>query len=630
MSLGIDPNSYANYHEIEITDLRPNLTADFARKFLYGYTDITAVTKHSNVAYLDLDMRGLAIESVQDLDVFEKSPPNSYLHYTIPRNHTIGAQLRIPVPADKQNKGDVVRVRVNYSTSELSGGIQWFEPNQTAGKKHPFMYTQFQAILARTMIPCQDTPAVKHPYTMTVTVPDPLIAACSGRMISEPQRNAEKGTITYVFHQAVKIPSYLIALAIGALKREQIGPRSFVWCEQEQVEAAKDEFSQTESFLQAAEYICGMEYKWGTYDLLVLPGAFPYGGMENPNLTFISASLITGNKELTDVIAHEITHSWSGNLVTNSSWPDFWLNEGFTMYIERLILMRVAEQKEKGTGIKVRDFQACLGYGELISTVKSLQESPELTRLAPDMRGIDPDDAFSRIPYEKGCLLLLYLESLVASDKSESINLMMEWLRDYFVSFKEQSITNQQMIAHFTKRFPNVNIDWNEWLYGEGLGPWNPMKYLDQTMNKDAQALADKWMKSGDVVNQVNKSDLEWEPAQTMVFLDHMLNDGGAVSHSVIKQLDDVYQFSKSKNVEISVRFLKLALENGYTDILPVIEDFVSKHGRSVYLRPIYKQLIVLSQQGKLKLDQVKSIYQKNRSYYHSVIRNTFDAQLAH
>jgi leukotriene-A4 hydrolase len=252
------------------------------------------------------------------------------------------------------------------------------------GKNHPFMYTQFQAILARSMIPCQDTPAVKSPYTMTVTVKAPLVAACSGAQVSATQ-NEQDGTITYVFHQNMPIPSYLIALACGALERGQIGPRSYVWCERELMDASKHEFSETEDFLKAAEKICGMEYLWGSYDLLVLPGAFPYGGMENPSLTFVNSSLITGNKELTDVIAHEITHSWSGNLVTNSSWPDFWLNEGFTMYIERLILREIAENKEKGTGNQVRDFCACLGYGELISTVKSLKDEPELTRLAPGM-----------------------------------------------------------------------------------------------------------------------------------------------------------------------------------------------------------------------------------------------------
>ncbi|KAL0481959.1 leukotriene-A4 hydrolase [Acrasis kona] len=460
---------------------------------------------------------------------------------------------------------------------------------------------------------------------MSVTVADPLVAACSGAEHCKPVKDESKGTIKYVFHQPVPIPSYLIALAVGALKRESIGPRSFVWCEQEQLEAAKDEFSQTECFLKAAEDICGMEYKWGTYDLLVLPGAFPYGGMENPNLTFISASLITGNKELTDVIAHEITHSWSGNLVTNSSWPDFWLNEGFTMYIERLILMKVAEQNEKGTGMKVRDFQACLGYGELTSAVRSLQSTPELTKLAPDMRGIDPDDAFSRIPYEKGCLLLLYLEHLVGG-----VQPMIDWLRKYFVEFQRQSITNKQMIHHFEQHFPNVKVDWNTWLYEEGMGPWNPMSYLDQTMNKQTQALVDKWTVDGANDIDANASDIKWDPAQTMVFLDNLANGGKKLGHDVIKKLDEVYEFSKSKNVEISVRFLRLALENEYVDVLPVVEDFVSKHGRSVYLKPLYGELILLSDKKLVDKQKVKDIYQKNRSYYHSVIRNAFDAKLAH
>jgi leukotriene-A4 hydrolase len=336
----------------------------------------------------------------------------------------------------------------------------------------------------------------------------------------------------------------------------------------------------------------------------------------------VNSSLITGNRELTDVIAHEITHSWSGNLVTNSSWPDFWLNEGFTMYIERLILRAVAEKKEPGTGDKTRDFAACLGYGELISTVNSLKEQPELTKLIPDMRGIDPDDAFSRIPYEKGCLLLIYLESRVGG-----ISKMIPWLHKYFATFARQSIDTADMIKSFEDHFgKELNIDWDTWLYGTGRGPWNPMEYLDQTWNKNAQSLANKWLQqNGD---GASPNDIKWDAALTMVFLDNILNSEQKLSAETLQKLNTTYQLSESKNVEVLWRYLRICLQSEHLQALPDVEKFVSIHGRGVYVKSLYKHLIDLAEAGVLPKDKVKQIYQKNRLFYHSVIRNAFDSQL--
>jgi leukotriene-A4 hydrolase len=239
------------------------------------------------------------------------------------------------------------------------------------------------------------------------------------------------------------------------------------------------------------------------------------------------------------------------------------------------------------------------------------------------MKGIDPDDAFSRIPYEKGCLLLIYLESRVGG-----IDNMIEWLHKYFRQFARQSIDNAQMIQHFEEHFgKQYNIDWNTWLYGEGLGPWNPMEYLDQTLNKRTQALSQLWLEKGGEGASAN--DIKWDATMTMVFLDNLINDGRKIDNQVLKKLDVTYQLSQNKNVEVLVRYLRLCLANDFIDIMPDVEKFVARHGRGVYVKPLYKQFIELADKGVLEKARVKEIYQKNRSYYHSVIRNMFDAALA-
>ena len=349
--LGPDSHSYANFPDVSIQHLSLNYTVDFNRKILHGFTDYTAKIHVANTDKITLDFRGVAIEQVFILE----NNKETKLSFTVPTEHPVlGHCLQITIPKDKQVLDSQFVFRVYSSSTEASGGIQWFEPCQTLGKKYPFMYSQFEAILARTMFPCQDTPAVKAPYEIKVTVPAPLVAACSGSLAGKTEQEHivfpnEHPTkfITYHFVQKIPIPSYLIAIAVGALERGQIGPRSYVWCEKEILEAAKNEYSDTEKFLQAGEKICGIPYSWGTYDLLMLPGAFPYGGMENPNLTFLNSCLISGDKSLVDVVAHEITHSWAGNLITNSNWNDFFLNEGFTMYIERLILGECFDEEHK-------------------------------------------------------------------------------------------------------------------------------------------------------------------------------------------------------------------------------------------------------------------------------------------
>lgn len=616
--LGEDVHSYSNFSEILITHIYPHLYVDFNRHIVHGYTDLTVEKKKENVSVLRLDTKGLAIEYASVVSDNKETP----LPWTIPQYHAaLGSCLQVDISTVSAK---TFVVRISYSTSPtLSGGIQWFKPEQTKGKDHPFVYTQFEAILARTMIPCQDIPAVKAPYTIEVTCPSPLVVACSGTMVgtavsSKPYDNQE--WLTYKFDQKMPIPSYLIAMACGAIKRKSIGPNSGVWAEEPLLDEAAHEFAGTEQFLETAQKVAGLEYVplWSHYDLLILPGAFPYGGMENPCLTFVSSSLITGDRQLVDVVAHEIAHSWSGNLVSNSTWSDFWLNEGFTMYLERLILGELHGEKH-------RHLHALLGYQDLQKTITELKGKPEFTKLRPDMTGIDPDDAFGRVPYEKGFLLLLQLEVLVGGKDR-----MTEWLRKYFADFARKSLNTDQMVEHFTRFFPDVKVDWNMWFYGTGLPTsFDPMAVLDKTFSQ-CEALAAKWKAGGE---GASKKDLEWDSAQTMCFIDILINENAKLSADTLKKMQDVYHFSETRNVEILIRWIMLNLNNqNVSYIFPVIEDFVSKHGRGVYLKPIYNTLVHLSTPeggAHVALGEVKRIYQKNMSFYHSVITNTFNKILA-
>jgi len=301
VKLGADIHSYANFQQIRCSHLYLSLSVDFTRKIFHGYVDLDFKVLEDNVKEILLDSKNLAIERVEDRDA-----PDAAVLHTLPTHHpALGIALRIPI--DKEVKKDSeVHYRVYYSTTPSSAGIQWFEPAQTAGKKHPYVYTQGEAILARTLLPCQDTPSVKAPYDIKVTCPSPLVVACSGAQKAGPVIE-DDGRLSYEFTQVNPIPAYLIAIVCGALKRAPIGPRSHVWTEKEYLDAAVHEFSEdTEKFITTGENITGVPYEWGLYDVVVLPGAFPYGGMENPNLTFLSASLLAGDRSLTNVVAHEV------------------------------------------------------------------------------------------------------------------------------------------------------------------------------------------------------------------------------------------------------------------------------------------------------------------------------------
>eukprot|EP00697_Spironema_sp_BW2_P004061 gnl/Spiro4/15473_TR8329_c0_g1_i1.p1 gnl/Spiro4/15473_TR8329_c0_g1~~gnl/Spiro4/15473_TR8329_c0_g1_i1.p1 ORF type:complete len:631 (-),score=182.25 gnl/Spiro4/15473_TR8329_c0_g1_i1:100-1947(-) len=607
MSHPLCPHSFAS-GDVRVTNYDINVTVDFKRRVINGFTDVTAEVNEDGARFLNLDGKAIGIESVLNLDT------NEIVLFTIPASSSIGFHLQIPL-ASPGVKGRVVRFRIHSSTTPQSGGIQWLSAEQTTGKKHPFMFTQFEAILARTMIPCQDTPAVKTPYTISVTCPSPLVAACSGIAVGDRVLN-DDGSITYSYRQTNPIPAYLIAIVCGKIAKAQVGPRSSVWSEPELLEKCVHEFSaETESFVAAGEHITGVSYDWGVYDMVILPGSFPYGGMENPNLTFLNAALLAGDRSLTNVVAHEITHSWAGNYVTNSSWTDFWLNEGFTVYIERLILGHVRHSEA------YRHFEALCGYNDLIKTVERYGATHEFTKLQPNLTGIDPDDAFSKIPYEKGSLFLLYLETQIVG----SVDLMKQWLHSYFTTFRNRSLSTADMRAHFLKFFEGKvsklgQIDWDAWLHAPGLPAFDPNTVLDRSLTVGCHALADKWIKHGG--EGTSPSDLNgFQAKQIMFFLDLILTTPGVMpfAHNLLEKLDQTYNLSSSTNVETSFRWLMLALSSNYTAVLPAVAAFLAKNGRGLYVRPMFAVLNTVDHAFAVR------VYHENHSFYHSVIHSMYD-----
>lgn len=615
-SLGDDVHSYSNFLQVRTTNISLNLQVDFSRKIFYGFVDFDFEVLKDDVDSVLLDAKSLAIENVTE------SETNSPLLWTLSKHDkSLGLCLNIPLQK-KYAKGSTIKLTVCYSTTQASAGIQWFDPSQTSGKKHPFVYTQCQAILARTLLPCQDTPSVKSPYSVRVTCPSPLVACCSGTLISGPTFE-EDGRLTYHYKQDNPIPSYLIAIVCGALVKSKVGPRSSVWCEKELAQKAVHEFSEdTEKFIEAGEDITGMPYEWGVYDMVILPGAFPYGGMENPNLTFLSSSLLAGDRSLTNVVAHEIVHSWSGNYTTNSTWKDFWLNEGFTVYIERMILGKVYESSS------YRDFESLLGYNDLVKTVQHDTDEPEFTKLLPNLDGIDPDDAFNKIPYEKGSLFLRYLENKVGG-----IEMMQKWLKKYFGDFRFKSINTDQMKDHFLKFFEGEKVDqkvlnsieWEHFLNTPGIPSTNIVdvnSIYDKSLSQACIELANLWKQGKVHTGSCKPSDItSFKSKQIMYFLDLLIEQENT-SHETIKKLDELYQFSFSKNVEIVYRFLLLCLRNKYKEAIPQVQHFLSKYGRGLYVKPLYKALIDLD----VKIAQ--ETLEANKTFYHVIIKNGIETMI--
>lgn len=487
-----------------------------------------------------------------------------------------------------------LRVCVWYSTTVRSSAVQWLPPAQTAGKVHPYLFTQCQAIHARSLLPCQDCPGVKYTYRATVTTPAWATAVMSALSTSSTI-NSTNDTQTFLFEQSVPISSYLFALAVGELSSRTISPRCRIWSEPNVLAAAASEFSATtEKFLSAAEEITGLDYAWTRYDLLVLPPSFPYGGMENPCLTFVTPTLLAGDESLVDVVAHEIAHSWTGNLITNQTWEHFWLNEGWTMYLQRKITAQV-KQDERYFFL---DAQA--GYKGLQDDLTRMP--PEFASLIPKLGDSDPDDCFSRVPYEKGFCLIYAIELRVGKTA------MAKFTKAYIQQFKFLTVTSQQFRQFVNEHFSTDQqsqqamdtFDWDTWLHTPGMPP-EKMDF-DDSLAQEAKQHAQEWLRydNNDATTAVSPPSPRSfsSSAVTCCFLDALLEStasSGNLARHTVRGLQSTYSYDTSHNAEILSRYCRLAIPTG--ESLDVAVRLITTQGRMKFVRPIYRTLYQHSRQ---------------------------------
>ena len=602
------PHSVANFWEALVTSLELHLKVDFQRQLFSGDCKLVVDKLKPGVCDVVLDVLHLAIHSITD----EGGEPVRW-HVETPGGSKakFGKALFVTLPPGKRSK-----ICVRYETTEKSTAIQWLTREQTMGKKHPLCFTQSCAICGRSLLPCQDTPSVKAAFSISVTVPTPLMAVASGEPVGEPTE--ADGLRTFTYSQKVPVMSYLIAVIVAEFESRVIGKRSRCYAEPAIMEAARQEFSEiVDEFLETAQQVIGgAEYEWGSYNVAVLPSSFAYGGMENPNCTFLSASLIPGDRSLTATLAHEIVHSWIGNLVTNAYWKDFWLNEGFTRYIERRILGKIH-------GAAFRGLLLLVGYNDLVKTVDMLnkQGSAGLTRLEPDIGDIDPDDAFSRVPYEKGSLFLFYLEQLVGGEEP-----MTKYLQSYIQKFRGRSIQTGDMQAHFIEFFKGVGklkqVDWELWLHGEGIPDFDLRHYVDRTLLEESHQAAVRWLLETPQDLQI----MSLKAQQVMLILDHLINalaTGQGPSHEKLAAMDGQYNLSGTKNVEIGFRWCLLGCRSKWPGCLPATETFLASHGRGVYVKPLYTALKAFD------AARAKSVFDKNCHFYMTVISRQVSSMLS-
>jgi len=556
---------------------------------------------------LILDTRGLTINSVlagtgESLRLLpelkadqHQEGPQKAAWMLGPKDKILGQPLLIQLDPKDQ------RVCVRYTTGPESAGLQWLAPSQTAGKKKPYLFTQAEPILCRTFLPCQDTPQVRFTYEAIIDVPQGLNAVAAARR--DWQRPETQGT-RFHYTMPEPIPSYLVAFAVGNIDFLKLGPRTGVYAEPEVVKQAAWEFADAEKMVSAVEQAFGT-YRWGRFDILVLPPSFPFGGMENPRLTFATPTVLAHDRSLVSLVAHELAHSWSGNLVTNASWSDLWLNEGFTVYLERRIL-------EILYGKKRADMEAVLGYQDLLENLKELK--PEDTLLHIDLRGRDPDDVFSDVPYEKGFLFLRTLEQHFGRPRFDRV--LKEWFNSN--AFRSRSSADfeafiqDRLFDGYPERAQELKI--KEWIYGSGL-PDNaalPTSSLLEAVHQVASRFL-----SGEITAMTLPAG-KWSTQEWVAFLRLLPAN---LKQERMAALDQRWKLSQSHNSEILMRWLLDAVRAHFEPAFPALKHFLTSQGRRKFLRPLYKALAATPK----GLKKATAIYREARPLYHAISRRTLD-----
>ncbi|NXY02312.1 LKHA4 hydrolase, partial [Pteruthius melanotis] len=568
-----DPSSFASPACCLTRHLYLRCRADFGARALRGTVALTARAEREALRCLVLDTR--------DVQVFKVTVNGQDAQFAFGEKHSFkGTPLEITFP-NELRRGQEAIVEISFESSPQSSALQWFTPEQTSGKKHPFLFSQCQATHCRAIFPCQDTPAVKLTYYAEISVPKELVALMSANRDGEAPDPEDSTHKIYRFSQHVPIPCYLFALVVGALESRKIGPRTLVWAEKELVDKSAYEFSEAEAMLKTAEDLAG-PYVWGQYDLLVLPPSFPYGGMENPCLTFVTPTLLVSIAVI-KVIAHEISHSWTGNLVTNKTWEHFWLNEGHTVYLERRIGGRLF-------GEQFRHFQALGGWRELQNTINTLGDKNPVTNLVINLDEVDPDVAYSSVPYEKGFALLFYLEQLLGGP-----DVFIGFLKAYVQQFAYKSIVTEDwknfLYSYFKDKVDVLDkVDWNSWFHAPGMPPVKPR--YDMTLSNACVALSQRWIQAKESdLGSFSSADLkEMSSHQLIEFLALLLLEAPLpLSH--VQRMQEVYDFNAKNNSEIRFRWLRLCIRSKWEEAIPLALKMATDQGRMKFTRPLFRDL---------------------------------------
>ena len=584
-----DPHSFSAPGEAKVTHLHWVATVDFNRRIVVA-TAKWDIQFAQGAQEIVLDTKGLSIKAVL-LDNERQT------EFSLQKSDSLlGQALRIPL--DKETKS----ITIKYETQPGAEAVQWLDPQQTAGKDKPFLFTQSQAILARSWIPCQDSPGIRFTYEADVTVPKDLLALMSA---SNPQNKNETGS--YHFEMKQPIPSYLLALAVGDIEFKAVSNRSGIYAEPSVLDAAVWEFADLEKMIQGAEDLYG-DYLWERYDVIVLPPSFPFGGMENPRLTFATPSILAGDRSLTSLIAHELAHSWSGNLVTNATWSDFWLNEGFTVYFEHRIM-------EKLYGRDYEEMLALLDLQDLKETIELLKTENQNadTKLKLDLERRNPDDGVTDIAYNKGYFFLRLFEEKYGREKFDS------FLKNHFSSNAFKSVNTDMFIADIKKYYSdtfNITLDdalFTEWIFTEGLPDDCPAPQSDR-FEKINEFIA-RW-KKGERVDPVSAKD--WSTHEWLHFLKNLPD---SLTQVEMKELDSFGRFTASGNSEITTQWLVKVIRFQYSPSYAKLEEFLINTGRRKFLVPLYTELLKTPEGRQRALE----IYRKARPNYHFVATNTFD-----